>query len=164
MRYKRFYNINFFNNYTFFNNFFYFLKNLEKNLLIFYFLKNNFIKYNITPNFMFNKKIFYDYFNFIKFTKKNNLKFLNIKNSNFYNLNYNFYGNNLLLFSNKNIEDKDLILIKNDYNLDLFFKNNFDFLENKFDITYFLNFNLFFLNIIEIYKILILLNLNIITK
>jgi len=70
MKYKRFYNLNLISNHNFYNNFYFFLKNLEKNLIIFYFLKNNINKYNIIPNFLFNKQIFFDFKNFVKFTKK----------------------------------------------------------------------------------------------
>ena len=78
MVYRRFYNLNLISNHNFFNNFYFFLKCLEKNLIIFNFLKNNFNKLNIIPNFLFKKQIFFDFKNFVKFSKKNNLKFLYI--------------------------------------------------------------------------------------
>jgi hypothetical protein len=163
MKYKRFYNLNLISNHNFYNNFFFFLKNLEKNLIIFYFLKNNLFKYNIIPNFLFNKKIFLDYLNFIKFSKKNNLHFLNISNNELNSFKFDLYGNNFLIFSNKNIENKDLMNLKNDYNLDLYFKNQIN-LDNLFYINYFFNFNLFISNILEFYKILSLLNFNNLNK
>lgn len=170
MKYKSFYNLNLLGNHNFYNNFFFFLKYLEKNLIFFFYLKNSFIKQNIVPNFLFNKQIFFNFKNFLKFSKKNKIKFLFIKNNDFNKLNYknDLYGNNFLLISNKYLSNKDLADYKNDYNLDIFFKNNYNFLDpNVIDsqvISYFFNFNLFFVNIIEIYKILVILNLNNILK
>jgi len=159
MKYKRFYNLNLINNHNFYNNFYFFLKNLEKNLIIFYLLKNNVIKNNIVPSFLFNKQIFFDFNNFIKFSKKNKLKFLYLNNKDFkYLSNFNLYGNNFLLVSN-NFNSKEIINLKNEYNIDIFNKNNFNLKNDFFIISYFLNFNLFINNIVEFYKIIILLNL-----
>jgi hypothetical protein len=140
-------------------------------LIFFYFLKNNLLKQNIVPNFLFNKQIFFDYKNFLKFSKKNKIKFLYTNNNDlkkFSLLKGGFYGNNFLLLNNKNLSNKDLVDYKNDYNLDIFFKNNYNLHINQISdlktISYFLNFNLFMSNIVEIYKILILLNLNIFFK
>lgn len=162
MKYRRFYNLNLISNHSFYNNFYFFLKNLEKNLVIFYFLKNNFFKSNIIPNFLFNKQIFFDFKNFIKFSKKNNIKSLYVNNNILKNFNYNLYGNNFLLISKNNIDIKEINNLKNDFNIELFYKNNFNFISNNdFSvISYFLNFNLFMTNVLEFYKILILLNLN----
>lgn len=170
MKYKSFYNLNLISNHNFYNNFFFFLKNLEKNLILFLFLKNNLLKQNIIPNFLFNKQIFFDYKNFLKFSKKNKIKFLFVKNSDLRNLSYsnnNLYGNNFLLLNKKNLNNKDIVDYKNDYNLDIFLKNNNFFnpyIMNLSNISYFLNFNLFVSNISDIYKILILLNINHILK
>jgi hypothetical protein len=170
MKYKSFYNLNLISNHNFYNNFYFFLKNLEKNLIFYFFLKNNLLKQNIVPNFLFNKQIFFDFKNFLKFSKKNKIKFLFIKNNDFNNFNYSnkLYGNNFLLINKNYLSNKDLIDYKNDYNLDIFFKNNYNFSSyNIIDlstITYFLNFNLFMSNIVEIYKILIILKLNNIYK
>lgn len=170
MKYKSFYNLNLISNHNFYNNFFFFLKNLEKNLIFFFFLKNKLFKQNVVPNFLFNKQIFFDFKNFLKFSKKNKIKFLFINNTDFNKLNYsnNLYGNNFLLMSNKFLNNKDLIDYKNDYNLDIFLKNNYSFLSSDIDgmsvISYFLNFNLFMSNIVDIYKILIILNINNICK
>ena len=161
MVYRRFYNLNLISNHNFFNNFYFFLKCLEKNLIIFNFLKNNFNKLNIIPNFLFKKQIFFDFKNFVKFSKKNNLKFLYINNENLKNFSYNFYGNNFMLISKNSIENKDITNLKNDFNIELFFKNNYNlnYLNDFFLISYFFNFNLFLFNVVEFYKILILLNL-----
>jgi len=158
MKYKRFYNLNLISNHNFYNNFYFYLKNLEKNLIIFYFLKNNINKYNIIPNFLFNKQIFFDNKNFIKFTKKNKIKFLYLNNKILKN--FNLYGNNFLLISD-NIDLKEINILKNDYNIDIIYKNNYSFVKdvNFLTISYFLNFNLFLNNIVEFYKIIILLNL-----
>lgn len=158
MKYKRFYNLNLISNHNFYNNFYFFLKSLEKNLIIFYFFKNNVCKHNIVPNFLFNKQIFSDFKNFNKFSKKNKIKFLYLNNKNLKN--FKLYGNNFFLLSN-NIDSKEINNLKNEFNIDLFYKNNFNFY-NKYDffiISYFLNFNMFINNIVELYKILILLNL-----
>lgn len=162
MKYKRFYNLNLISNHNFYNNFYFFLKNLEKNLIIFLLLKNSFVKSNIIPNFLFKKQIFFDFKNFIKFSKKNKIKFLYINNNSLKNFNYDLYGNNFLLISKNNIDNKEINNLKNDFNIDIFYKNNFNFsLTNDYSIiSYFLNFNLFMSNILEFYKILILLNLN----
>jgi hypothetical protein len=166
MKYRSFYNLNLISNHNFYNNFFFFLKNLEKNLIFFFFLKNNLIKQNIVPNFLFNKQIFFDFKNFLKFSKKNKIKFLFINNTDFDKFGYSssLYGNNFLLLNNKSLNNKDLIDYKNDHNLDIFLKNNYNFLNSNmidmFVISYFLNFNLFISNIVDIYKILIILNLN----
>jgi len=164
IRYKRFYNLNLISNHNFYNNFYFFLKNLEKNLVIFFLLKNSFNKTNIIPNFLFTKQIFFDYKNFFKFSKKNKIKFLYVNNKNLKNYNYEFYGTNFLLISKNNIDNKEFINFKNEHNIDVFYKNNYNFLikDDYFIISYFLNFNLFVLNILEFYKILILLNLNLI--
>lgn len=166
MKYKRFYNLNLISNHNFYNNFYFFLKNLEKNLIIFYFLKNNFVKSNIIPNFLFKKQIFFDFKNFVKFSKKNKIKSLYINNNFLKNFNYNLYGNNFLLILNDVIDNKEINNLKNDFNIDIFYKNNFNFSSNNdySVISYFLNFNLFMSNILELYKILILLNLNNITN
>jgi hypothetical protein len=158
MKYKRFYNLNLISNHNFYNNFYFFLKNLEKNLIMFYLLKNNVSKHNIVPNFLFNKQIFFDFKNFIKFSRKNKIKFLYVNNTNLKN--FDLYGNNFLLISN-NIDLKEINNLKNEFNIDIFYKNNFNFfLKNDFFIiSYFLNFNLFINNVIEFYKIIILLNL-----
>jgi len=157
MKYKRFYNLNLISNHNFYNNFYFFLKNLEKNLIIFYFLKNNINKYNIIPNFLFNKQIFFDFKNFVKFTKKNNIKFLYLNNK--ISNNFSLYGNNFLLICN-NIDLKEINILKNDSNIDIIYKNNYNFSNNNevLTISYFLNFNLFLNNIVEFYKIIILLN------
>jgi len=122
------------------------------------------MKFNIVPNFLFNKQIFFDFKKFLKLSKKNKIKFLFINNTDFKNLNFfknNLYGNNLFLLKNCFISNKDLIDYKNEYDLDIFLKNNFNFVDlNLPNISYFLNFNMFLLNIIDIYKILILLNIN----
>jgi hypothetical protein len=81
MKYRSFYNLNLIINHNFYNNFFFFLKNLEKKLIFFLFLKNNLFRYNIIPNFLFNKQIFFDYKNFLKLSKKNKIKFLYINNN-----------------------------------------------------------------------------------
>jgi hypothetical protein len=167
MKHKGFYNLNLISNHNFYNNFYFFLKNLEKNLIFFLFFKNNLIKTNIVPNFLFSKQIFFDFKNFLKFSNKHNVKYLFIKNSelkNFGYLNNDLYGNNFLLFSNKFLNNKNLADYKNEYNLDIFLKNNYNFSESNLidlsTISYFLNFNLFISNMVDIYKILILLNLN----
>lgn len=166
MKFRSFYNLNLISNYNFYNNFFFFLKNLEKNLIFFFFLKNNHIKYNIVPNFLFKKQIFFDYKNFLKFSKKNKINFLFINNSSFNHLNssYNLYGNNFLILNKKLLNQKDFNDYKNDFNLEIFLKNNF-FISGNNNlndpiISYYLNFNLYVLNILEIYKIIIILNLN----
>lgn len=171
MKYRGFYNLNLISNHNFYNNFYFFLKNLEKNIIFFLFFKNNLIKTNIVPNFLFSKQIFFDFKNFLKFSNKNSIKFLFIKNndlSKFGFLKNDLYGNNFLLFSNKPLNNKKLIDYKNEYNFDIFLKNNYNFLSlNLIDlstISYFLNFNLFISNTVDIYKILILLNLNNIFK
>ena len=158
MKYKRFYNLNLISNHNFYNNFYFFLKNLEKNLIIFYFLKNNINKFNIVPNFLFNKQIFFDYKNFNKFLKKNKIKFLYLNNKNLSN--FDLYGNNFLLVSN-NLDMKEINNLKNEFNIEIFNKNNYNFYKkNDFlTISYFLNFNLFLSNVVEFYKIIILLNL-----
>ena len=98
------------------------------------------------------------------------IKFLFIKNDDLKNFSFikSLYGNNFLLFSDKYLNNKDLIDYKNDYNLDIFLKNNYNFLNSDINdflnISYFLNFNLFISNIVDIYKILIILNLNNINK
>jgi len=157
MKYKRFYNLNLISNHNFYNNFYFFLKNLEKNLIIFYLLRNNLNKFNIVPNFLFNKQIFFDYKNFTKFSKKNKINFLYLNNKSLKNL--NLYGNNFLLISN-NLDLKEVNNLKNDFNIEIFNKNNYNFIKkNDFlVISYFLNFNLFLSNIVELYKIIILLN------
>lgn len=166
MKYKSFYNLNLISNHNFYNNFYFILKNLEKNLIFFFYLKNNFLKQNIVPNFLFSKQIFFNFKNFLKFSKKNKIKSLFINNNDFKKFGYcdNLYGNNFLLLNNKYLNNKDVTDYKNDYNLDIFFKNNYNFLNSNLidliNITYFLNFNLFMLNIVDVYKILILLNLN----
>jgi hypothetical protein len=115
---------------------------------------------------LFNKQIFFDFKNFLKFSKKNKIKFLFIKNTDFNKFGYSnsLYGNNFLLINNKYLNNKDLIDYKNDYNLDIFLKNNYIFLNSDIIgvcvISYFLNFNLFMSNMVDIYKILIILNLN----
>lgn len=168
MKYRTFYNLNLVSNHNFYNNLFFFLKNLEKNLILFFFLKNNLIKQTIVPNFLFNKQIFFDFKNFLKFSKKNKIKFLFIKKNDLKNDLNNLYGNNFVLFNNKLLNNKDVIDYKNEYNIEIFFKNNNQFsifdINNLLNISYFLNFNLFLSNIVEIYKILIILNLNIINK
>jgi len=157
MKYKRFYNLNLISNHNFYNNFYFFLKNLEKNLIIFYLLRNNLNKFNIVPNFLFNKQIFFDYKNFTKFSKKNKINFLYLNNKSLKNL--NLYGNNFLLISN-NLDLKEVNNLKNDFNIEIFNKNNYNFIKkNDFlVISYFLNFNLFLSNIVELYKIITLLN------
>jgi len=69
------------------------------------------------------------------------------------------YGNNFLLISN-NLDLKEVNNLKNDFNIEIFNKNNYNFIKkNDFlVISYFLNFNLFLSNIVELYKIIILLN------
>jgi len=65
----------------------------------------------------------------------------------------------LLIFNN--IDLKEINILKNDYNIDIIYKNNYSFVKdvNFLTISYFLNFNLFLNNIVEFYKIIILLNL-----
>lgn len=170
MKYKSFYNLNLISNHSFYNNFFFILKNLEKNLIFFFFLKNNLLKQNIVPNFLFSKQIFFDFKNFLKFSRKNKIKFLFVNKQDANNFGYldNLYGNNFLLLNKKTFNNKDWVDYKNEYNLDIFLKNNVNDLKNNVndlsDISYFLNFNLFISNIVDIYKILIILNLNNIYK
>ena len=169
MKYKSFYNLNLISNHNFYNNFFYFLKKLEKNLIFFYIFKNNLFKYNIVPNFLYNKQIFFDFKNFLKFSKKNKINFLFISKNDFKNFNFKnkIYGNNFILLKQQILNNKDFTNFKNDYNLDIFLKNNNLFSDKYNDvqnISYFLNFNMFLFNIVDFYKILILLNLNNVIK
>lgn len=125
---------------------FFFLKSLN-------FKKNNFFYSSILPFFFFEKQFLFKKIDLNNFLLDNNIFiFFDKKNK----------GSDFLLSS-------DLNFIKNDTDLNIFFKKfdnkylllekNFELLNNNF---FFLNNNFFFLNILEIYKIFVILYLNLV--
>ena len=160
-------------NYAFFKKLKFYYK---KNLYINYFFYNYFIKfyinnnYNIYFNLFFYKNLNFYYIYNLNFFKKqflydlNFLKFFFIDNKlNFLFMNKktskNFFCNNCFFF---NISDKN-INFSND------FKDNFMYFHKSINsinvnLSYDINFNLYFFNLVEFYKILIYLNISNILK
>ena len=160
-----------------FNLYFKFLDNLHitKNSYIkIFFLKNINNYLSVLPNFLIKKRVFQDYYNYLNFINKNNLSCIFLpKLKNFYinsvGLNMIMYpkkinsgeGDSISLLLNefKNSGDKELLNIKSSRNV-----INNQILNNLYDLSYFLNFNIFVINITEIYRIVIILNIHILIK
>lgn len=133
--------------YIFLNNFLIDLKKLKlKSIEIRYLFKN----YNLNlfhSDYSVKKYIFYNFVIFKDLEK--NFSLFSIRNFK----EYNNYGLTTFVFNNENslIDQKEefnsIINKKNDNNIDFF----------KFDINFFFNYNIYLLNSLEIYKILILL-------
>jgi hypothetical protein len=157
---KNLFNRNFITNYYYYN---YFLKNLKNNKKLFLyrslFLLNN-TKSVINPIFFFKKQIFNLNTQYINFLFNNSLENLVLNKkylNNFYKTPFIFcsFGTSSLIISKKELKiDLNIEENKNIFNLKNF-ENNFD--RNNFD--FFLNNLIFFTNLIELYKVIILINL-----
>lgn len=113
----------------------------------------NFISfYSFLPFFFFEKQFLFKKVEFENFVNENNLNRLNF---NYINLK----GVNFIAYNAQNCFDFDSIKIDKDP----FFFKKFKFINNlnlELDyLIFFYNFNFFILNILEIYKIIIVLNL-----
>ena len=148
---KYLYKKNLYLNYFFYNNFIGLYKKNNLNLYLNYFFYkdlNFFYIYNLN---IFKKQFIFNV-NFLKSSLKNGkFKFLFLKK----NLKKNFYFNNCLLINNfdKNLE------LNNDF-LENFFLMKILNKKNDLYYFYFLNFNFFIFNLVEVYKILIFVYLN----
>jgi hypothetical protein len=142
---KNLYKKNLFLNFFFFNKFINLYKN--NNLCVFKksFLLNNknvFYVYNLN---IFKKQFLYNINDIKSFFKKIKTKFLFLKKKQ--KLSF-FFNNCFIINSNVDIKINDF----NDLNNILFFKLNF---KKNYLNYFFINFNIFIFNILEIYKILI---------
>jgi len=161
---KNLLNRNFIKNYFFYK---FFLKTFKKNKNIFLsrslFLMNN-NKVLINPVFSFKKKLFNSNSKYNDFLVKSKyeslfltkylLKKLNLKS--YFGLNYyltsNDIFNNSLINITNNDEYKDIVKLK-------FIFNNLTVYKSPDYINIFFNYNLYTVNLVEIYKILIILNI-----
>jgi hypothetical protein len=142
---KNLYKKNLFLNFFFFNKFINLYKN--NNLHIFkksFLLKNKNVFYVYNLN-IFKKQFLYNINDIKLFFKKTKIKFLFLKKKQ--KLNF-FFNNCFILNSNIDIKTDNL----DDLNNILLFKLNF---KKSYLNYFFINFNIFIFNILEIYKILI---------
>lgn len=166
-------------NIFFFKFFLVFFKFFQKKKLINLFYNKADLYYNqytiLSPSYFFSSQFFEYKTIFFNILKKHNYRgffiyknlFKQSNNYNLYKLNknlisgYNFY----LLNSTKNVFEKlNNIFIDKEFrkvgSIKLIINNT----NNNFDFNYFINYNLYLLNILEIYKICLYLNLKILTK
>lgn len=150
-------------NYVFYRSMLNFYKLKKQNYIFNIFFKNyKYLKtfypeYSVYKN-VFNKKII-----FKEFSKKNNFKYIFLPNK-YVNFNKNNFGLNLYNYNLYNNKNKFEDLIKNlddDSNKNLI---QFKYIEKNLyfyqDLNFYFNYNLNNLNLIELYKILILLYVN----
>lgn len=140
------------------NNFKYKKQLLSENI----FIKTNVNKQRIFPEFNIKKNIFQNKVKFKNLIKKElNCVYLNN------NLFKNVYGLNYYIVMDKNSENyflnfKKILLDEENFNLvqlkEIYIEKFDSSLKNEFNFCF--NYNLYNLNLIEIYKILIILNLN----
>ncbi len=116
----------------------------------FLFEKKMFLKHVIGEDFFKESNSYFFFFNnkTVSFLKKDRFFFKKAFSNSFSNSN---------LFVSKNID----INLDTSFKLNLF-KKNLIFFSNSVDFNYLLFFNISFMSVLEIYKILILLNLNLI--
>jgi hypothetical protein len=123
-----------------------------------FFLNNN--KILINPQFLFKKKVFNIEYRYNEFLKKNELKNLlfskKFKN-NFFLGNYkNNFGLNYFIIHNKNISNNFIDLLNSDECKDLI---KLKFYNNDIMLYYGIyDYNIFMFNLLEIYKMMVLLN------
>jgi len=157
---KNLFNRNLIKNYYIYN---FFVKSLKKNktnfLLRSLFLLNN-NKILINPLFLFKKKLFNTQKQYNEFLNKNELKslffskkFNNVLHSNFFK---NNFGLNHFLIQNKNITNNFIESLNSDECKDII---KLKFYRTDMIVCYNLyNYNLFIFNLLEIYKVLTILN------
>jgi len=144
---------NLFLNFFFFNNFISLYKNNNIKIYLNSFFYNNLNLYYIY-NVSFFKKQFLFNLNFLKtFFKNKNLKFLFLKKT----IKNNFFINNCLFL---NVSEKIINLNSNQEFLENFILFNPTFINYTFNYIYFINFNFLVFNLMEFYKVFILLHLN----
>jgi hypothetical protein len=154
-------------NYFIYKNFFY---KFNKNKLIFlyrHFVQLQKCKFSFNPSFMFNKQFFAKHADFNGFLINNNIEgfFFHKRLANMYNYlflkkpYYNDYlfGYNYYSYVNYDVINKYLSLNNTDDLFKVKLLNEINIFTN--DFNFFVNYNIFILNVLEIYKILILLNL-----
>jgi len=152
---KYYYKKNIFLNYFFYNNFINLYKKNNLNIYL-----NHFFYKDLNFFYIYNLNIFKKQFifniNFLKtIFEKNNIKFLFLKK----NLKKSFFLNNCLFINNLDENIKS----NNDF-LENFFLMKISKKKNDLNYFYFLNFNFFIFNTLELYKILIIVYLNFFKK
>jgi hypothetical protein len=157
---KNLFNRNLIKNYYIYN---FFIKSLKKNKINFllrslFLLNSN--KILINPLFLFKRKLFNTQHQYNEFLIKNNLKSIFFKKKVDGGLYSKFFKNNFglnhFLIQNKNITDDFINSLNSDDCKDIlklkFYKNDMVEYYNLY------NYNIFVFNILEMYKIIILLN------
>lgn len=133
-------------------------KRLKKNYLIKNFIINNGKANYFLPDFLFRKKIMNFRFKFLKLKKKFKFEnyFFSDKKMNKYGFNVCILNlNDKISFYKELLEEENKFVISHKY-------ENIDF--NHYSFNYFFNFNILLNHNLEIYKIIIILNLNFILK
>jgi hypothetical protein len=154
---------NFIKNYFFYK---FFLKTFKKNKTTFlirslFLIKNK--KFLISPDFSFKKNFFNTSSTYNDFLKKANFNSLFLTKNYSSNLDSNQnFGLNYYLIENKSVNNTNLNIFNNDEFKDVIkikfaLQNSMNFVSNDY-LNIFFNYNLHTVNIIELYKIIILLN------